>query len=179
MQIISCIFLLRSNQLNIQQTNLIGGIFSSILLVLGLSICLGGLNRIEERYKMTSAHLSANMLSLAATSLLTPTASHLLLQTSEEHISSQSRGAAFILLIVYGAFLIFGFYSHVETWNQPNGKTPKRVVAVEADDFTRAVVNIGAYLSAFTGGSAVQETPFRGPEEVTIPSFPSISLYST
>ena len=170
MQIISCIFLLRSNQLDVLQTNLIGGILSSILLVLGLSIFLGGVNRIAQHFNITVAHLSANLLSLAATSLLIPTASHLLLQTPEEHILRQSRGAAFILLIVYGAFLIFGFYSHVETYNQPNEKTPKRVVAVEADDVTRDVVNIGAHLSAFMGGSAVQETPAREPEEETIPS---------
>ena len=175
-QIISCIFLLRSNQLDVLQTNLIGGILSSILLVLGLSIFLGGVNRIEERYNMTVAHLSANLLSLAATSLLIPTASHLLLQTPEEHILRQSRGAAFILLIVYGAFLIFGFYSHAETWNQPNEKTPKRRPAVEAGDVIKGVVSLGASLSAFTGGSAVQETPFRAPEEKTIPS---LSFYIT
>ena len=61
------------------QTNLIGGILSSILLILGLSIFLGGLNRIDQQFNLTVAHLSANLLSLAATSLLIPTASHLLL----------------------------------------------------------------------------------------------------
>ena len=125
---------------------------------------------------MTVAHLSANLLSLAATSLLIPTASHLLLQTPEEHILRQSRGAAFILLIVYGAFLIFGFYSHVETWNQPNEKTPKRRRPVEAGDVIKGVATLGASLSAFTGGSVVQETLFRKPEEETIPS---LSFYIT
>ncbi len=85
-QIVSCIFLLRSNQLDALQTNLIGGILSSKLLILGLSIFMVGVNRIEQHFNMTVAHLSANLLSLAATSLLIPTASHLLLQTSEEHI---------------------------------------------------------------------------------------------
>ena len=168
-QIISCIFLLRSNQLDVLQTNIIGGILSSILLVLGLGIFLVGVNGIEERYNMTVAHLSANLLSLAATSLLIPTTSHLLLQTPEEHILRQSQGAAFIMLVVYGAFLVFGFYSHIETWNQPNEKTPKRRPAVEAGDVIKGVVSFSASLSAFTGGSVVQELPFREPEEVKIP----------
>lgn len=177
-QIISCIFLLRSNQLDILQTNLIGGILSSILLVLGISIFLGGVNRIEEHFNMTVAHLSANLLSLAATSLLIPTASHLLLQTSQEHILRQSRGAAFILLIVYGAFLIFGFYSHVETWNEPNEKTPKRRREVEPGDTLRGAAAIGANLAAHTGGSTAQELPFREPEVMTIPSLSSyITLF--
>ena len=85
-QIVSCIFLLRSNQLDTLQTNLIDRILSSKLLILGLSIFMVEVNRIEQHFNMTVAHLSANLLSLAATSLLIPTASHLLLQTSEEHI---------------------------------------------------------------------------------------------
>lgn len=176
MQIISSIFLLRSNQLDILQTNLIGGILSSILLILGISIFLGGVNRIEEHYNITAAHLSANLLSLAATSLLIPTASQLLLQTPEEHILRQSRGAAFILLIVYVAFLIFGYYTHVETYSRPNEKTPKRRRAVEAGDAIKGIASLGASLSVSLGGSAVQETPLREPEEETTPS---LSFYIT
>ena len=113
-QIVSCIFLLRNRQLDVLQTNLIGGILSSILLVLGLSILFGGLNRMEQHFKLTVAHLSANLLSLAATSLLIPTASQLMLQTSQEHITRQSRGAAFVLLLAYAAFLTFQFKTHIE-----------------------------------------------------------------
>lgn len=71
-QIVSSLFLLRSNQLKVLQTNLVGGILSSILLILGLSIFLGGVNRVEQQFNLTVAHLSANLLSLAATSLLIP-----------------------------------------------------------------------------------------------------------
>jgi len=68
-------------------TNLIGGILSSILLVLGFSIVFGGLNRIEQHYNLTAAHVSANLISLAATSLLIPTASLLLSQTTTANIT--------------------------------------------------------------------------------------------
>ena len=163
-QIISCVFLLRSDQLEVLQTNLIGGILSSILLILGLSIFLGGLNRVEQQFNLTVAHLSANLLSLAATSLLIPTASHLLLQTSDEHILRQSRGASFILLIVYGAFLLFEFYSHVDTWKLPNPKTPKRTFRVEEGDVIRNLAIVGGAIVASVGGQALQETPMRVPE---------------
>lgn len=85
-QIISSVFLLRNRQLDVLQTNLVGGILSSLLLVLGLSILSGGINRIEQYFDLTVAHLSANLMSLAATSLLIPTASHLLLQSTDIHL---------------------------------------------------------------------------------------------
>lgn len=176
-QIVSCIVLLRSNQMAVLQTNLIGGILSSILLILGLSIFLGGLNRIDQQFNLTVAHLSANLLSLAATSLLIPTASHLLLQTSDEHILRQSRGAAFILLTVYVAFLLFEFYSHVDTWKLPNPKTPKRTPDIDA---IKNIAVIGGGIAASVGGSVVQETPLRvPPEDKPVPalSFHVLLLY--
>ena len=125
-QIVSCICPLKRNQLKALQRNLIGGTLSSILLVLGLSIFLGGVSRVEQNFNLTVAHLSANLLSLPATSLLIPTASHLLLQTSEVHILRQSRGAAFVLLLVYGASLLFQFHSHIQVWGIFNEKVEVR-----------------------------------------------------
>ncbi len=162
-QIVSCIFLLRAKQLDVLQTNLIGGILSSILLILGLSIVFGGINRIQQHFNLTVAHLSANLLSLAATSLLIPTASHLLLQTSEKNLVRLSRGAAFILLAVYAAFLVFQFYSHANVWGSPNEKVPKR--SVEHIDATRAIAIMGAGLGA-AGGACTNHEDFVSSSEV-------------
>ena len=66
------------------------------------------------------------MLFLAATSLLIPTASHLLLQTTEPHLIRQSRGASFVLIAVYGALLMFQFGSHESFYTHPNSKVALR-----------------------------------------------------
>lgn len=160
---------MRSRQLDVLQTNLIGGILSSILLVLGLSIGFGGLNRVEQNFNLTVAHLSANLLSLAATSLLIPTASQLLLQTTQPHITRQSRGAAFVLLCVYAAFLLFQFRTHADVWGVPGEKVSKRTVKVEEGDFSVQLAVMGGNLSAI-GGPQVAQTPQEPEEEQPQPS---------
>ena len=171
-QIVSSIFLLKSRQLDVLHSNLVGGILSSILLVLGFSIFFGGINRLEQHFNLTVAHLSANLLSLAATSLLIPTASHLLLQTPDAHITRQSRGASFILLLVYTASLIFQFYSHVETWGKPNQKAKKRNKHIEGADVVRRYAAIGALGAATLGGISNERNVMQEPadeEEKIIP----------
>lgn len=164
-QIVSCIFLLKNKQLDVLQTNLVGGILSSLLLVLGVSIFFGGFERIEQHFNLTVAHLSANLMSLAATSLLIPTASKLLLQTSSKDITRQSRGAAFVLLAVYIAFLLFQFKTHAEVWGVPNEKVRTRRYKSEVGDATRTLASIGGKLSASIGGALTREIVYREPIE--------------
>jgi len=128
---------------------LIGGILSSILLILGFSILLGGLNRESQHYNVIAAQVSANLMSLAATSLLIPTASHLLAQSTDVHISKQSRGAAFVLLAVYASSLFFQFYTHSARFNEPSEKSKKiRRSTNPSGDTTKRLANMGAQLSA-------------------------------
>ena len=129
----------------------------------------------EQYFNLTVAHLSANLLSLAATSLLIPTASHLLLQTSNDNIVRLSRGAAFILLLVYGSFLVFQFYSHASVWGVPSAKSEKRRHSVDKGVTVKNFTVIGANLSASIGGAIVQEVPVIEPEEIE--PQPQLSVY--
>ncbi len=94
-----------SGQSSSVQATLAGSILANLLFVLGLSIILGGFRRHEQYFNQYAARVSSNMLSLSATSLLIPTASRLLDQTSPTGLVKQSRGAAFILILVYALFL--------------------------------------------------------------------------
>ena len=49
-QLVSSILLLTKGDLDVLKTNLIGGILSSVLLVLGVSVLIGGLTRIEQGF---------------------------------------------------------------------------------------------------------------------------------
>ena len=158
-QIISSVFLLKNRQLQVLQTNLVGGILCTVLLILGSSIFLGGLNRISQSFNLDVAHISANLLSLAATSLLIPTASSLLSQSSAQHIVRQSRGADFVLILVYLAFIVFQFFSHNEVWGAPVEKHPKRRVKLEPRAAVNGLANIGGGLAASVGGNVVHEEP--------------------
>ena len=153
------------------QTSLTGGILSGILLVLGCSIFLGGVNRIEQHFNLTVAHVSANLLSLAATSLLIPTASRLLSQTTDAHLVRQSRGASFVLLAVYAALLLFEFYSHVATYERPVPKAEKlrrpKIERTEAwKDFAPTEVGTA---SAVKGQGTQEPAVIKAPKDLEEP----------
>lgn len=123
-QLISSILLLVNKEIVILQTTLIGGILANILLILGLSFIAGGLRRPEQFYNITTAHVSSNLLSLSATSLLIPTASKLLGQTSDGNLAKQSRGASVLLIFVYVLFLVYQFKTHNSVFSEKSQKVP-------------------------------------------------------
>lgn len=125
-QLISSILLLVNKEIVILQTTLIGGILANILLILGLSFIAGGIRRPEQFYNITTAHVSSNLLSLSATSLLIPTASKLLGQTSDENLAKQSRRASILLILVYVLFLVYQFKMHHNVFSEESQKVPAK-----------------------------------------------------
>lgn len=173
----SSIILLRANQVSVLQTTLIGGILSNILLILGVSIFLGGLNRVGQNYNLFVAHTSANLLSLASTGLLIPTAAHLLSQISADNLTKQSRGASVVLLLVYFAYLLFQYKSHRQECEESSQKTEKR-----RRDAILGIAQIGKMNATSVGGNiahAVQEKwndPDDEPEQPQLLSWISLGL---
>lgn len=80
----------------------------------------------EQFYNTTTAHVSSNLLSLAATSLLIPTASKLLGQTSDINLAKQSRGASVILILVYILFLVYQLKTHAVLFSEESPRVPAR-----------------------------------------------------
>lgn len=64
------------HEIVIVQTSLIGSMLSNLLLVLGMSFFLGGINRIEQNFNVTVAQTASSLLTLAVGSLIIPTAFH-------------------------------------------------------------------------------------------------------
>ena len=118
------------------------------------------------------------MLSLASTSLLVPTVSRLLKQTSDVNITRQSRGAAVLLIFVYGAFVFFQLVTHGEVFNAPHEKSEKRQgFKIDRRDASKGIAIIGAAFAASTQGERVQ-VPTSEPEDEDVDdiAFPSLSL---
>ncbi|KAH8908519.1 hypothetical protein BR93DRAFT_489662 [Coniochaeta sp. PMI_546] len=117
-QIISSLLLLiKSKQVPLLQTSLVGGILSNILVLLGLSFLLGGLPNHEQRFNRLGAQGASTLLSIAATSLLIPTSVKLLGQTSQENLVKQSRGVAVVLLFVYVAYTFCQMVTHKKEYS--------------------------------------------------------------
>lgn len=137
-QLISSILLLRANEIDLLQTSLVGGILSNILVLLGISISLGGIMNLrhnakhEQHFNRLGAQGFTSLLSIAATSIPIPTAVKLLGQTSNHNLVLQSRGVALILLFVYVSYSLYQHWTHRHLYRN-SGKPPTPTVFVSAD----------------------------------------------
>lgn len=84
-----------------------------------------------------------------------------------KQITKISRGTAILLLVVYGAYLLFQLKTHASMYNAPSKKVEKRSKQVEKGDANKGMAQIGAGISASMGGQMTQATPVQEPEEET------------
>ena len=118
-QVISSLLLLfQTQQVELLQTSLVGGILCNILVLLGLSLLIGGLPNHEQRFNRLGAQGASTLLSIAATSLLIPTAVKMMKQTSDENLIKQSRGVAVVLLFIYIAYTFCQMVTHRQEYHR-------------------------------------------------------------
>lgn len=112
-ELIIAIAALRDGHTEIVKASLTGSIIGNILLVLGLSLFIGGLRHNEQPFNKTGALSQSTMLLLATTSLVLPAVFHYLVPT-HPMISelSFSLDISLVLLGVYAASLIFSLGTH-------------------------------------------------------------------
>lgn len=144
MELIVSIIALFQDQYLIVQTSLIGSILSNLLLVLGMSFFLGGINRIEQAFNTTVAQTASSLLFIAVSSLIIPTAFEAWAQTGSNDVTSSeqalvpgvielSHATAIILLLIYGAYLFFQLKSHVSMYSKPSEKNKSRFSEEQKD----------------------------------------------
>ncbi|KAG8428117.1 hypothetical protein J3459_006061 [Metarhizium acridum] len=117
---------LRAHEYDVLQTSITGSILANTLFFLGLSTFVGCCNRPYQNLNRTAAHMASNLLSLSATSLLIPTASHLLNQAEGRDLLRQSRGVSIVLLVVYGCFVFCEHWTHWEIFSREVPDVPAR-----------------------------------------------------
>ncbi len=101
------------------KASITGSIIGNVLLVLGLSITLGGFKYAYQRYNRTAASMGATLLALATIGLIIPTlyyyvfASAMPLPPEElETVEFLSEEIAVVLAVVYVLSLVFMFVTH-------------------------------------------------------------------
>lgn len=152
--IVSIIALVQKKTL-IVQTSLIGSMLSNLLLVMGMCFFFGGINRPEQHFNITVAQTAASLLALAIGSLIIPTA-YRIFADIDSGVTPTSRGTAVLLLVVYGCYLFFQLKTHVDMYNEPSQKTPKRSSGKkEAGDATKGIAMIGAASGAASAGGGI------------------------
>ena len=95
--------------------SLIGSILGNLLLVLGLAIVWGGVHHKVQSFSPTAVGANGSLLLLAVITLTIPTA--FVLTTADKELAEAgvltlSHAAAFILIALYGLFLLFQLRTH-------------------------------------------------------------------
>jgi Ca2+:H+ antiporter len=112
---------LRAGEIEIVKASLTGSIIGNILVVLGLAMLLGGWKRKELVFNRLAAESGSSMMVLAVVALVIPA---IYAQVTEhkhpEHIESISLDISFILILTYGASLLFSLKTHERLFAPPN-----------------------------------------------------------
>lgn len=112
-ELIIALMALRKGLYEVVKASITGSIIGNILLVLGLSIVIGGLKYPRQLFNKTAAMLGSTMLALSAVALLMPAVFHLLV-ASKPTVREQdlSMEIAIVLIITYVLSLVFTLRTH-------------------------------------------------------------------
>ena len=113
-ELIIAIVALQAGLVDLVKASITGSILGNLLLIMGLAIVAGGIERKELRFNRTNAGMSAGMLCLAVVALVFPALFHAVHTGSRAQLSElhMSEAVAVILLITYGCSLFFTLRTH-------------------------------------------------------------------
>ena len=119
-ELIISIFLLLRNEQQVVLASLTGSIIGNLLLVLGLSLFVGGLRHTEQRYSAAAASVHSTSLTLAVTGLLMP-ALFVITTGTREFVQRETVSVvvALVLMALYGAALVFTLVTHEHVFRVP------------------------------------------------------------
>jgi Ca2+:H+ antiporter len=112
-ELIIAFIALRAGETEIVKASLTGSIIGNMLMVLGLSMLLGGWKHKELRFSRIAGESSSSMMVLAVVSLVIPAIyANVTRHRNPGHIESLSLDISWVLLLTYGASLVFSLKSH-------------------------------------------------------------------
>ncbi|MGY3264855.1 calcium/proton exchanger [Lysobacter sp. HA35] len=103
---------LRNGLYGMVKAALIGGIIGNILMVLGLSMLLGGIGRSSQSYNALAASSQATMLLLAVIALIMPAAFRSVAPEDSGALNSISVWISCALIAVYAAYAVFSLVTN-------------------------------------------------------------------
>ncbi len=111
-ELIITIFAIREGLLELVKASITGSILGNVLLILGLSILLGGLKNGVQRFDRTQAGINSTMLILAVIALGIPSLfSHTIEVRNHDAVEYLSLGVAAMMIAIYALSLVYSFLS--------------------------------------------------------------------
>lgn len=112
-ELIIALVALRSGLVDIVKASITGTIVSNLLLVMGLSMFLGGLRFKEQEFAPVVARVNGSSMTVAVAAILLPAMVIFTSQgVSEAAIGHMSVVAAIVMIVVYGLTLLFSLKTH-------------------------------------------------------------------
>jgi Ca2+:H+ antiporter len=112
-ELIIALVALNAGLVNVVKATITGSIIGNLLLVMGLAMFLGGLRYKEQDFQPLFARVNASVMNLAVVSILLPTAVNFTSSgIPEATVQSLSVAVAIVLILVYGATLLFSMKTH-------------------------------------------------------------------
>jgi Ca2+:H+ antiporter len=111
-ELIITIFAIRAGLLELVKASITGSILGNVLLILGLSILLGGLKNGTQRFDRSHAGINSTMLILAVVGLGIPSLfSHAIEVKNHDAVEYLSLSVALVLIAMYALSLIHAFFA--------------------------------------------------------------------
>ncbi len=109
-ELIITIFAIKEGLLDLVKASITGSILGNLLLVLGLSILMGGLRHGVQKFDRTQASVNATMLFLAIIALGIPSLfSHSIEEVNHAGVEYLSLGTAAVMILIYALSVVFSF----------------------------------------------------------------------
>lgn len=138
---------LRAGKTQMVKASITGSIIGNLLLILGLSMIVGGSTRKKQKFNPTAALAGASMMYLAIAALAMPDLFHLAVgPAAEPRLVGLSVGIAVVMLALYALSLLFTIRTHAHLYTDDKG--------VEAEHHWTAR-KASLVLAAATAGTAV------------------------
>ncbi|MCG3159801.1 MAG: Ca(2+)/H(+) antiporter [Acidobacteria bacterium] len=164
-ELIIALMALQKGLFNVVKASITGSIIGNILLVLGLSVLLGGLKYPRQLFNKTAAMMGSTMLALSAIALLMPAVFHIIVHgranAQEQDLSLE---IAIVLIVTYVLSLVFTLRTHSHLYTGGvDDKDEQRAIGTHGWSQTRSILvllaatALVAVMSEFLVG-AVEET---------------------
>jgi Ca2+:H+ antiporter len=112
-ELIIALMALRAGLYDVVKASITGSIIGNVLLVLGLSVLVGGLKFAQQTFNRTAAGLGATLLALSAVGLVVPALFHLVVRGNPAaHEQELSLEIALVLFVTYLLSLVFALRTH-------------------------------------------------------------------
>ena len=112
-ELIIALVALNAGLIDVVKASITGSIIGNLLLVMGLSMFLGGIRYKEQSFESVVARVNASSMNLAVIAILLPTAvNYTSIGISENVLQNLSLAVAVVLILVYGLTLLFSMKTH-------------------------------------------------------------------